>query len=326
MKNFKTRIIIYAVLLVILLAAFKLYTFYSLNNGEIFYGNIDRQTQALSFEFPGRIKNLLKDEGDFVKKGEALAVLDDEYLQNALVQLDAQIAQNKAILEKLENGYRYEDIDQAKAEAAKSEANLNEAKKTFERQKQLLNTNSTSKQNFDTAKAKFELAVAAASAAKSNLSKLENGYEKLDIKAQKSLVELLEAKREKINIDLKNSVIVAPNNGTVLTKFKENGENAGAHEPVYEIAKVDDFWVRAYVDEKNLGLFEVGDKMEIYTDFREKPYAGHISFIATVCEFTPKNVQTIDLRTNLVYRFKVNFDEIDDKIKQGVPVHVKKVK
>lgn len=131
MKNFKTRIIIYAVLLVILLAAFKLYTFYSLNNGEIFYGNIDRQTQALSFEFPGRIKNLLKDEGDFVKKGEALAVLDDEYLQNALVQLDAQIAQNKAILEKLENGYRYEDIDQAKAEAAKSEANLNEAKKNF---------------------------------------------------------------------------------------------------------------------------------------------------------------------------------------------------
>ena len=117
--------------------------------------------------------------------------------------------------------------------------------------------------------------------------------------------------------------MTSPIDGIIQTKFKEIGEIANPGEPVFEISKKDNFFVRAYIDEPYMGKIKIGDEVLVYSDIKDEPYTGHISFISNVAEFTPKNVQTIKLRADLVYRFKVDIDKSDDKLKQGMPVHIK---
>ncbi|CZE48924.1 efflux RND transporter periplasmic adaptor subunit [Campylobacter geochelonis] len=313
---------------IILFIAFLGYKFYSkeelLKDSElVLYGNIDMQTSNLAFRFLGRIDSLRKNEGDKVNKGEELASLDKEYLLNQLDELNSQIKLNEIKLAKLQKGYRSEEIEKAKANLAMASAKLDDAKSSYERQKQLIKAKATSQELYTKSKSNFNLATAEFNASKANYEMLKNGYEKADIDAQAQLVDSLKINAKKVEIDLENYTIKSPINGVILTKYKELGEVTNPGELVYEVAKTSDFWVRAYIDEPLLGRIKLGDKMEIYTDLRQKPYLGHISFIATVAEFTPKNVQTKELRSDLVYRFKVTFDESDALLKQGMPVHLK---
>ena len=132
----------------------------------------------------------------------------------------------------------------------------------------------------------------------------------------------LEAISSKI-LYLNDSVIKAPVDGVILTRFKEIGAITNAGESILEIAKTDEFWVRAYIDEKNLGNIKPGLKMSIQTDSRSENYEGVIGFISPVAEFTPKNIETQELRADLVYSFRVIVKNPDDKIRQGMPVTLK---
>lgn len=294
------------------------------NSGELtFYGNVEKRNVTLAFRFLGEIVKLPKDEGQKVSKGEKVAFLDTSYMQNNLLIAQANLAQSEAVLQKLKAGARKEEIEALKASVQKANAVLHEAKSTYLRQKSLRKKRATSKQSYDDALLVFNSAKADVSLAKANLNLALNGTRKEDILAQEQSVKKLKANVENIKLNIQKAVLISPANGTILERYKEVGSMVSPSEAVLEIAKSDEYWVRAYVDEKNLGRIKTGQKVSIYSDVREKPYGGYISFISSSAEFTPKNIETQTLRTNLVYAFRVIVTNADEMLKQGMPVDLR---
>ena len=309
----------------ILCISYKIYSniFLKNENNLTFYGNIDTRTVNVGFRFLGKIENITKDEGEIVKKDEVLVKLDTASLEKSLEELNEKIFASKLELSKLQTGYRQEEILEAKAAMEEAIENLNKTKDTYNRQTNLFKTKSTSEENFTISQLNYKQALATLDKAKALYELRKNGYRDEDIKIQESNLKSLEIQAEKLKIDLNDSVIKAPVDGVILTRFKEIGAITNAGESILEIAKTDEFWVRAYIDEKNLGNIKPGLKMSIQTDSRSENYEGVIGFISPVAEFTPKNIETQELRADLVYSFRVIVKNPDDKIRQGMPVTLK---
>ena len=321
----KKKLTIALIILLISFISYKIYSniFLKNENNLTFYGNIDTRTVNVGFRFLGKIENITKDEGEIVKKDEVLVKLDTASLEKSLEELNEKIFASKLELSKLQTGYRQEEILEAKAAMEEAIENLNKTKDTYNRQTNLFKTKSTSEENFTISQLNYKQALATLDKAKALYELRKNGYRDEDIKIQESNLKSLEIQAEKIKIDLNDSVIKAPVNGVILTRFKEIGAITNAGESILEIAKTDEFWVRAYIDEKNLGNIKPGLKMSIQTDSRSENYEGVIGFISPVAEFTPKNIETQELRADLVYSFRVIVKNPDDKIRQGMPVTLK---
>lgn len=321
----KKKLTIALIILLISFISYKIYSniFLKNENNLTFYGNIDTRTVNVGFRFLGKIENITKDEGEIVKKDEILVKLDTASLEKSLEELNEKIFASKLELSKLQTGYRQEEILEAKAAMEEAIENLNKTKDTYNRQANLFKTKSTSEENFTISQLNYKQALATLDKAKALYELRKNGYRNEDIKIQESNLKSLEIQAEKIKIDLNDSVIKAPVDGVILTRFKEIGAITNAGESILEIAKTDEFWVRAYIDEKNLGNIKPGLKMSIQTDSRSENYEGVIGFISPVAEFTPKNIETQELRADLVYSFRVIVKNPDDKIRQGMPVTLK---
>ncbi|MFW2524420.1 HlyD family efflux transporter periplasmic adaptor subunit [Aliarcobacter butzleri] len=321
----KKKLTIALIILLISFISYKIYSniFLKNENNLTFYGNIDTRTVNVGFRFLGKIENITKDEGEIVKKDEILVKLDTASLEKSLEELNEKIFASKLELSKLQTGYRQEEILEAKAAMEEAIENLNKTKDTYNRQTNLFKTKSTSEENFTISQLNYKQALATLDKAKALYELRKNGYRDEDIKIQESNLKSLEIQAEKLKIDLNDSVIKAPVDGVILTRFKEIGAITNAGESILEIAKTDEFWVRAYIDEKNLGNIRPGLKMSIQTDSRSENYEGVIGFISPVAEFTPKNIETQELRADLVYSFRVIVKNPDDKIRQGMPVTLK---
>ncbi|MFX4230968.1 HlyD family efflux transporter periplasmic adaptor subunit [Aliarcobacter butzleri] len=321
----KKKLTIALIILLISFISYKIYSniFLKNENNLTFYGNIDTRTVNVGFRFLGKIENITKDEGEIVKKDEFLVKLDTASLEKSLEELNEKIFASKLELSKLQTGYRQEEILEAKAAMEEAIENLNKTKDTYNRQANLFKTKSTSEENFTISQLNYKQALATLDKAKALYELRKNGYRDEDIKIQESNLKSLEIQAEKLKIDLNDSVIKAPVDGVILTRFKEIGAITNAGESILEIAKTDEFWVRAYIDEKNLGNIKPGLKMSIQTDSRSENYEGVIGFISPVAEFTPKNIETQELRADLVYSFRVIVKNPDDKIRQGMPVTLK---
>jgi HlyD family secretion protein len=287
------------------------------------YGNVDTRTVSLGFRFLGKIEKVYKDEGDSVVKDEILASLDSRNLQNSIIEAEARLEAEKIKLDKLKNGFRKEDISEAKGEFETADANLKLTKDMFQRQERLLNKNATSKESYLNAKYKYEAAVGAFKKAEALYNMRMKGYQNEDIDAQNALVSSLEAALKSALQDLEDSVIKAPFDGIILTRLKEDGAIVNPGERILELSRQDEFWVKAYVDEPHLGAISQGDEVLVYTDARKEPYNGIIGNISPIAEFTPKNIETTELRSDLVYRFRVLIKDSDKKLKQGMPVTIK---
>ena len=321
----KKKLTIALIILLISFISYKIYSniFLKNENNLTFYENIDTRTVNVGFRFLGKIENITKDEGEIVKKDEVLVKLDTASLEKSLEELNEKIFASKLELSKLQTGYRQEEILEAKAAMEEAIENLNKTKDTYNRQTNLFKTKSTSEENFTISQLNYKQALATLDKAKALYELRKNGYRDEDIKIQESNLKSLEIQAEKLKIDLNDSVIKAPVDGVILTRFKEIGAITNAGESILEIAKTDEFWVRAYIDEKNLGNIKPGLKMSIQTDSRSENYEGVIGFISPVAEFTPKNIETQELRADLVYSFRVIVKNPDDKIRQGMPVTLK---
>lgn len=317
MKNY----FFYSIILLILSSSFS----GCINNNDEtkFYGNVDIRTVSLGFRVGGKIESINFDEGQNVKKGEVLAKLDDSLYKEYLNEIEAEIEGAKANLNKLQTGYRPENIEMANATLLQKEISLNKAKKDFQRNQSLLRNNSISKQQYDNIKEVYDNAKASYEYAKSNLELLKSGYEKSDIDSAIAKLKALEAQKNLKKINLDDTILYAPSNGVILTRAYETGSIVNASVPVIEMAKNDEYWIRSYMSEKFLGKIHPQMKAKIYTDSSNKTYEGEVSFISSIAEFTPKSVQTEDLRTDLVYRFRIIIKDFDKKLKQGMPVTIK---
>ncbi|MGA9548822.1 MAG: HlyD family efflux transporter periplasmic adaptor subunit, partial [Rhodomicrobium sp.] len=277
----------------------------------------------LGFKVAGRIEILNVDEGDRVRTGQVLASLEKIYFEDTLAQMRAQLGQSEANYAKLKAGNRPEEIAQAKALVAEREATLANAKITRSRAEALLKSPAGSQKAFDDASATERQAQASLNSAREALRLQEIGFRTEDIALAKAQFEERKANLQTAERQLTDADLIAPSDGTVLSRVREAGAIVQAGETVYVLSLTSPVWVRTYVSEPDLGRIKPGMEVSVHTDTPGgKVYRGRVGFISTAAEFTPKTVETTELRTALVYRIRVIVDGTADELRQGMPVTI----
>lgn len=311
----------------ILLAALLTSGFGLLGNGNraalILYGNVDIRSVDLGFRVPGRIAVMTVDEGAHVDAGAPLARIDVRPLTDALAAAEAEIGAANAELAKRRTGNRPQDIAQAAALVAGRKAELAKAREDYQRRADLVKTGAVSQALFDASRADYLASQARLHAAEQALSIQRAGSRAEDIDAARALRAAAIAQRDKARTDLADAVIAAPAAGTILTRAREPGAIVQPGETVFTLTIDRPMRVRAYVPEPDLGRISPGMKVLVTADGNPRTYHGTIGFISPAAEFTPKSVQTEDLRTDLVYRIRVIITDPDDALRQGQPVTVR---
>ena len=288
------------------------------------YGNVDIRQVQLGFRVSGRLAAALVDEGDSVKAGDRLASLDTRPYQDQIRIAEAQVAAARATLQKLEAGPREAEIDQSRAVHQERLADLQNAEQAYERAVRLRPSGAVSEAALDQAKAARDMAMARARSALEALRLLEQGSRPEDIAAARANLQASEALLASTATSLKDTALVAPADGVILSRVREPGAIVSPSDIVYVLSLTTPVWVRAYIAEPNLGRIHTGAKVEVFTDSApNKPYSGTIGFISPVAEFTPKSVETPELRTDLVYRLRVVVDHGSNGLRQGMPVTVR---
>jgi HlyD family secretion protein len=287
------------------------------------YGDVDVRQVDLAFKVAGRISRLAVDEGDRVKRGQVLGTLDKSYFDEDIRLQQARIAGQSANLLKLQHGSRPEEIAQARAALAERTANLANAQTTYSRQEHLLRTRVTSQQSYDNAAMTLHSAQALSNSARAALDLVVAGPRREDIAAAQAQLDAEQAQLAQTRHRLADSDLVAPDDGIVLTRAREQGAIVQPGETVFTLTLDRQVWVRAYVGEPELGRVRPGMKVAIHTDAAAgKVYHGAVGFISPLAEFTPKSVETTALRTDLVYRLRIIVADADAGLRQGMPVTV----
>lgn len=285
-------------------------------------GNVDIRQVELGFRVPGRIASMTYEEGAKVPQGAILAALDPQPLADALAQAQAQIGAAEAELARRRNGNRAQDIAQAAAGLAEQQAALTKAREDYERRRALVATGAVSRAQFDATEADYRAAQARVRAAQQALSLQRAGSRPEEIAAARADAAAAIAQRDKARTDLTDATLRAPAAGTVLTRAREPGAIVSPGEALYTLTIDRPMRVRAYVAEPDLTRISPGMAVTVTADGNPKSYHGTIGFIAPTAEFTPKSVQTEDLRADLVYRLRIIVTDPDDGLRQGQPVTV----
>jgi HlyD family secretion protein len=286
------------------------------------HGNVDIRQVDLGFRVSGRIASIPFDEGAHVPDGAVLATLDPTPLRDQLNAAQAQIAVAGAELDKRRNGNRPQDIAEAQAKLADAQASLATAKEDYDRRVVLVKTGAVSQALYESTAAKFRSAQAQVDAAAQALSLQHAGSRQEDIASAAATRKQAVAQAAKAQTDLGDTVLRAPNAGTILTRAREPGAIVQAGETVLTLTIDRPMRVRAYIPEPDLARISPGMAVIVTTDGNDKAYHGTIGFIAPTAEFTPKTVQTDALRTDLVYRVRVIVTDPDDALRQGAPVTI----
>ncbi|MBU3826106.1 MAG: HlyD family efflux transporter periplasmic adaptor subunit [Candidatus Anaerobiospirillum merdipullorum] len=286
------------------------------------YGFIDVKESTLAFDIAGRIDKLYVDEGAMVEKGALLATLDTTKLQLQLKAQSAQCARLKAELTKLEGGYRPELKAQAHSEVARLQAAAALANLSAQRAERLYRQHSISTQERDEAHYGALQAKAALDNAQAVATQYEQGYEAGDIAAKRAELAQCKAQQELLDYQITTqSKLFAPISGSIRSRLQELGNQVSAQVPVFYVAPRTPKLARFYVSELVLDKLKVGSAVTIANA------AGHqvratISAIAESAMFTPKTVQTEELRPDLVYEVRAEFADEAGQFRLGQAITV----
>ncbi len=287
------------------------------------YGNIDIRQVQLAFFDEGRIKRLLVDEGAIVKEGDLLGELDDARFKAVVAQLESDINAQKQIVAKMHAGSRPQEIKAARARVSKAEAAVKDARITYRRLKKLSRTKFVSKQKLDDARARLDMALAELDEAKQLYSLVLEGPRKEDVKASEARLESLKNALALAMEKLRDSKLYAPANGIIRDRILQPGDMAFPERPVFTLALTNPLWVRAYVPEPDLGKIALGMMAKVTVDsFPDEEFDGWIGYISPTAEFTPRNVETPDLRTRLVYQVRIYVCNHQNRLRLGMPATV----
>jgi len=289
----------------------------------VLQGNVEVRQVNLGFKVAGRIDKLAVDEGAKVAAGQPLGSLEKIYSQEALDQARALRDQAAANYAKLQAGNRAEDIAQAEATLAQQKATLDNANRTLERAQSLLNSASGTIKAADDARDAQREAAARVNVAAYALALMRAGYRKEDIEAARAQLAQQDATVKVAERQLADADLIAPSDGVVESRAREVGAIVNAGETVFVLSLTTPVWVRTYVSEPDLSRVRPGMAVEVQPDSRSiASIKGHVGFISTTAEFTPKTVETRELRTALVYRLRIVVDDPNDVLRQGMPVTV----
>ncbi len=381
----KKKIIPVVLVLAVVVAVFAARGWRRGANGRILVsGNIELTEADIGFKTPGKLLELRVAEGDQVRKDAVIARLDREQVSrqrasaqaareaaaSGLQQLQTAIAwqretlaadnelrraelrQAEARLNDLLAGSRPQEIQQARAAAAQTRAEHEQARKDWDRAQVLYKDDDISTAQRDQFRTRFDATAEALRQAEQRLALVEEGPRRHDIEAARAQVERARAslrlseatrlelrRREEeqaarraeveraqaqiavIDSQLDDTIASAPFDGVVLVKSAEPGEVVAAGTSVVKIGDLDRPWLRAYINERDLGRVKLGGKVRLTTDsFPGKTYPGRVSFIASEAEFTPKQIQTAEERVKLVYRIKIDVENPRHELKLNMPV------
>jgi HlyD family secretion protein len=292
----------------------------------VLYGNVDLRQVELAFNGSEPVEAVLATEGDRVVRGQVLARLDTGRLAPQAAEAADEVAAQQQVVDKLRRGSRPEKIGQARANVAAALADADDTRAKYARLIELSGSSSgraLSRQDLDDAKSAAEMAAGRLAADRQALRLEVIGPRKEDIAQGEAQ---LRADRDHLALlrrELADAVLAAPMNAVVRSRLVEPGEMSSPRTPAFSLAIVDPKWVRAYVSETDLGKVHPGAKASVTADaFPGRAFPGWVGFISPVAEFTPKTVQTPELRTSLVYEIRVFVKDPGDDLRLGMPATV----
>ncbi len=288
------------------------------------YGNVDIREATLSFRVAGRIASVAVDEGARIHTGDVLATQDPEPLMNSLHSAEANVAALQARNNMLHQGYRQEEQQQAKSQVAAAQAALTEAERQLVRLRTLKPSGATTQNALDSALSRRDQAAAQLKVTQAEWQKMQAGFRAQELAESDANLAQALAALASAQLAVSDAVLKAPSDGIILTRAVELGEMMPVGAPAFTLSLTQPVWVRAYVAEPQLGQFPAGQKVTLWSDSRpDTPYHGVVGFVSPNAEFTPKPVETRDLRTSLVYRIRVVVEDADSQLRQGMPITVR---
>jgi len=287
------------------------------------YGNVNIREVEMAFRVGGRIETIAVDEGTGVKAGQVLATLDTATLDARMNEAEAQAAQAEAQLAKLRNGNRAQDIAQTRARAAAAAAVAANARRDYARRQPLVEPGAISRDLWEQTVADRDRASAQLTEARQALSLVEAGARREDIAAAEAQLRAAQAARGSAATDRDDTRLIAASDATVVTRAQEPGAIVQGGQTVLTLSISRPLRVRAYIAEPDLSRISPGMMVEVTADGNPKTYQGTIGYISPRSEFTPKSVETAELRTDLVYRLRIIVNNPDDALRQGQPVSVR---
>jgi HlyD family secretion protein len=287
-------------------------------------GTVEATDADLGFQAPGRVLVIGAREGDAVTAGTELARLDTRELEAGLAVAEAQLEAAQARLSELERGTRPQEVATAEAALRQAEQRADEARRDADRARTLFEGGAISRQALDRAQTVLDLATGALDQAREQLALLVEGPRAETIRAQRAAVAQARANVTRTEAMLANAVVTAPFDGVVTARHREPGEAVTPGAPVLTLLDPNDRWVRIYIREDQIGLVQLGMAAEISSDtYPDRVYQGEVVFIGSEAEFTPRNVQTTEERTRLVYPVKVRVTgDPGFELKPGIPADV----
>lgn len=322
---------IVAALAAVAVAAGAAYWWQSRNQSDpntlVLNGNVDIRQVSLAFDGTGRIKSLNVEEGDVVQRGAVLGQLDTEALALQADEASAQIAAQRENLTRLRNGARPQELAQAKSRVNAAEAQATQAKNELARLRAVSADTAgkaTSAQELDAARSAAKVAEAQLAEQRDALKLLQEGTRKEDIAAADAQLKAVEAKRDLLQYQIGQGELQAPVAGVVRARLLEPGDMASPQKPVFTLALTEPKWIRAYIGEPDLGKVKSGMGASVTTDSApNQPISGSVGYISSVAEFTPKSVQTEELRSSLVYEIRVLVQDPHNQLRLGQPATVR---
>jgi HlyD family secretion protein len=290
------------------------------------YGNVDLRQVELPFNDSERIVAVLVQEGDRVRQGQLLARLDTARLAPQLAKAEADVAAQQQAVDRLHHGNRPEEIAQAGANVQAANADAANARAQFERMQALSDTSAgkaVSRQDMDSARASLDEADARLALNNKALQLQRAGARKEDVAQGEAQLQADRAQLALLQQQFKDADLLAPLDAVVRSRIVEPGEIASPQKTAFTLAITDPKWVRAYVGEPDLGSVREGMQATVTVDaFKDRSFPGWIGFISPVAEFTPKSVETTELRSSLVYQIRVFVHDPDDRLRLGMPATV----
>ncbi len=287
-------------------------------------GTIEATESVISSQVSGKVLSINKDEGSNVSEGDTLLIIDHELYEIQLLQANAGREMARAQYDLLVKGARSEDIKSSYEMLLQAEANYKLAESDKERMVNLFESNSITKRQLEETNTRYEVTKAQYNSAKENYSKIKNLARPEEIAQAKANYEKADAASKLIEKNIRDCFVTSPIKGTVVKSYIEMGETVSMLSSLAKVTDLSIVELVIYVPENVLGKIKTGQKAEITTDsYAGKVYEGKVIFISPEAEFTPKNIQTKDERTKLVFAVKIEVPNPNNELKAGMPADAK---
>lgn len=283
-------------------------------------GNIEGTNITVSSQAAGEIDKILKDEGSLVNKGDTIIIIDPINYKLKLNESLSILQSSESQYSLLKTGARKEDIAQSEEALKQAEVNFSQAEKDKDRYTSLFESKSITRKQYEDAINRYEIASAQYNSAKENVRKIKNLARPDELKQAEANVNRVKASIEQLQKNINDCFVTAPSNGYIVKKFVEEGEYAGMLSSLFKITDLRKVELVIYVSETDLGKVKLGQVAEVSVDsYPDKNFKGNVTYISPEAEFTPKNIQTKDERTKLVFAVKISIPNPDLELKPGMP-------